>query len=120
MKQLLTSIKSFTDDDKLNDFLRRQKLIPQDNTDSTNHFHVREMKIDVFRKNLFGDAKEEVILQLREPESYAINIFYYDQQQLKKTPGQIIDQPYIYMGFLRRNLLFLLKIFFQKMNFQLW
>jgi hypothetical protein len=90
LKQLLTSIRSFTDDDKLNDFLRRQKLIPHDNTDSANHFHVSEMKIDVFRKNLFGDAKEEVILQLRDPESYAINIFYYDQQQLKKTPGNII------------------------------
>ncbi|GAL86680.1 hypothetical protein MYP_3910 [Sporocytophaga myxococcoides] len=94
LQQLLTSIKSFTDDDKLNDFLRRQKLIPQDKDDARNYFHVKEIKIDVFRKNLFGDAKDEFIMQLREPGIYAVNVFYYEQHQLKKTPGQIIDHPH--------------------------
>src|SRR6478609_8817812 len=83
---LVTKIKACSDDVSLNMFLMRYDLIPMD---SVNRFHKSEIKIDVFKKNLFGSAESEIVIQLRQPYNYAVSVYYYEGRVFKKVPGNL-------------------------------
>jgi hypothetical protein len=117
VKQLVSDIKSFTNDRKLNDFLLKKKLIPFSGSDTAILFPVSQVKVDVFRKNLFGDAKNEVVIQLRQEGNHVVSIFYYDQQELKKVPGHLIDLPYEGYGYGEQSFVFSFENIFSENEF---
>ncbi|MFN8415250.1 MAG: hypothetical protein U0U66_02860 [Cytophagaceae bacterium] len=96
--ELVKKIKSFKTDKQLNDFLVENKMIPE-SEDSSYFFHVGRIQTDIFKKNIFNDLEEEVILQLRENKRYAVNVFYYKNKNLIKIPGYILEKSYSDPGY---------------------
>lgn len=66
-------------------------------------FTLKGMEVDLFMKNLMGDAQEEMVIQLREEkrnwmELCAVSIFHLENNQWQKVQGHI-SSPYLSAGY---------------------
>lgn len=99
--EIINLIKSQQTDEALNDFLVEHDFIEGDEwkirNDWTNSskdsfvFHADKIKVDIFKKNLFGEPGNEIIFQLREEGVYSVNVFYFDGKIIKKVPEFIFS-----------------------------
>ena len=89
IKSIVAEIKNAESDEALQQYLIANELINAGQDSDVYFFSYKDVKIDVFRKNLFGDKENEIILQIRDKQSYVINCYYYDNATLKKIHGQI-------------------------------
>jgi hypothetical protein len=90
--EISNTIKGFKSNSELKRYLIKHKLIPV-SKDTTTLFHTGKIQVDIFKKNLFQDLEDEIVIQLRENLSYSVNVFYYKNKVLTKVPGQIFVAP---------------------------
>lgn len=91
--QLKSHILNIKNDSLLNDFLSKNDLIKKvENNQQEIRFHSDNIKIEIIKKNLFGDTLPEFVFQITEfknSKEYNLNFFYLDSNRLKKVKGQI-------------------------------
>lgn len=85
---------------------RGEPITTTDYPPDTVSFSTDQIKIDIFRKNLFGSKGEEVILQLRQENMNYINVFYTEGGFLKKVPGFITHLGNIYIDYHNEKFIF--------------
>ncbi len=102
LTELTTQIKACKTDFELNQFLIKNDFVStqlkkedvgydEENPD-TILFNVDSLKIDVFRKNLFGNTRNEIVIQLRQYGVYYINVFEINaSNEITKVPGFIAN-----------------------------
>ncbi len=76
------------------------------NENDTVSFSVDKIKIDIFNKNLFGSATDEIVMQLRQENIYFVNVFYKKDGKLFKVPNFISHLANIYTGYFNENFIF--------------
>lgn len=95
INDLIKKIHSFENDNALNVFLEKNDMISRNPNQMSSLqtgrdsliFKAGKIKVDTFRKNLFGNNKKETVLQLRSKGVYSINVFFKTEKGIKKTPG---------------------------------
>lgn len=114
---LKDSLGSCATDQLLNAYLIKNDFIPEEFAlnlsayqEDSIAFTMKGMEVDLFMKNLMGDAQEEMVIQLREEKRnsmklHAISVFHIKNEQWHKVLGQI-SSPVLGLGYIETHLHF--------------
>jgi hypothetical protein len=103
IESLKTKIQSFETSAALNQYLVDEDLISElyfrrlkncmerDETTGIEDsiFHPKKVVVEGFEKDLFGDQEKELVLQIRQATAKLVNVFYLQNGNWQKVPGQV-------------------------------